>query len=370
MHKMKSPSMKKVLFILNDLRGGGAERVFVNIANSFFEKNISVAFLLGEKEGVYLHLLNPAISIMQTGSSTFYCYLKSFPSIFKKQQYTHIFTASDYASAAAIFTKKRTGISAKIIVTHHYNLPGNRTFKHWKGDLVANLIHRYLFPGADAIIAVSKGCLVWLKKHSRHELPQAVTIYNPVFDKSIYSDSLERINYPIDTNNKIILVNAGRLEEQKDQLTLLKAFVILKKSNPAFVLFILGDGPLKPQLESYIDEHHLHKDVFLMGFDANPYKWMAGCQVFVSSSISEGFGNVLVEAMALGKTVVSTNCPSGPAEILENGTLGYLCPVRNPSAMAATILKAVNSPLDATLLKEASQQYTIDAIVKKYMAIL
>lgn len=362
--------MKKVLFILNDLRGGGAERVFVNIANGFFQNDIPVAFLVGEKEGVYIDLLNPAIPITETGSSTFYRYLKTFPAIFKKQQYTHIFTASDYASAAAILTKKIIGISAKIVVTHHYNLPANRTFKHWKGDLVAKLIHHFIFPGADKIIAVSKGSLAWLRKHSNNKLSQAVSIYNPVFDESIYQPANEKINYPIDINGKIILVNAGRLEEQKDQLTLLKAFSILKKATPSFVLFILGDGPLRPQLESYIDQHHLHKDVFLMGFDPNPYKWMAGCQVFVSSSISEGFGNVLVEAMALGKTVVSTNCPSGPSEILQNGALGYLCPVQDPPAMATTILNAVNSPLDPAVLKEASRQYTIPAIVKKYIKIL
>ncbi len=362
--------MKKILFILNDLRGGGAERVFVNIANGFQQNNIPVSFLVGEKEGIYINLLHPAIPITETGSSTFYSYLRSFPAIFKKQQYTHIFTASDYASAATILTKKLTGISAKIMVTHHYNLPANRTLKHWKGDWVAKLIHQFIFPGADKIIAVSKGSLTWLRKQSNNKLGQAINIYNPVFDDSIFNNAKEIVNYPVDTNGKIILVNAGRLEEQKDQLTLLTAFSILKKSNPAFVLFILGDGPLKQQLKSYIDEHHLQQDVFLMGFDPNPYKWMAGCQVFVSSSISEGFGNVLVEAMALGKTVVSSNCPSGPAEILQNGALGYLCPVQDPPALATTILKAVNSPLDAALLKTASQQYTIHEIVKQYIEIL
>ncbi len=362
--------MKKILFILNDLRGGGAERVFVNIANGFHQNNIPVAFLVGEKEGVYINLLNPVIPIAETGGSTFYKYLISFPAIFKKQEYTHILTAGDYASAAAILTKKLTGISAKIIVTHHYNLPANRAFKHWKGDWVAKLIHQFIFPDADKIIAVSKGSLAWLRKHSNNKLSQAIYLYNPVFDDSIYKKANESVHYPIDTNGKIILVNAGRLQEQKDQLTLLAAFTILKKSNSKFVLFILGDGPLKQDLESYIDEHHLRQDVFLMGFDPNPYKWMNACQVFVSSSISEGFGNVLVEAIALGKTIVSTNCPSGPAEILQNGAFGYLCPVQNPQALATTILKAVNSPLDPTLLKAASQQYTVDEIVKQYIEIL
>ena len=359
--------MKKILFILNNLEGGGAERVFVNIANGFMESNINVAFLLGEKKGVYLNLLNPAIPVTETGGTSFFHYMRAFPEIFKKAEYSHIFTATDYTSTAALLTKKFTGISSKIFVTHHYNLPGNRTLKNWKGDKIAQIIHHYIFPSADKIIAVSNGSLAWLRKHSNNKLSQAITIYNPVFDERIFKQANEKINYPVDVNGKIILVSAGRLEEQKDQLTLLKAFHILQLKQPHFILFILGTGPLKQLLQHYITLHHLENDVFLMGFDTNPYKWIANCNVFVSSSISEGFGNVLAEAIALGKTVASTNCPSGPAEILQNGALGYLCEVKNPAALAETILQAVAKPFDGEILKAASQQFTIREIVKKYM---
>jgi glycosyltransferase involved in cell wall biosynthesis len=355
------------LFILNNLEGGGAEKVFVNIANGFMDANISVAFLLGEKKGVYLNLLNPSIPITESGGTSFRHYLGAFPNIFKQGKYSHIFTATDYTSAAALLTKKISGISAKIFVTHHYNLPQNRTLKNWTGDRISQLIHQYLFPRADKIIAVSNGSLAWLKRNSKNELSKAITIYNPVFDESIFIQATEKINYPVEVNGKIILVSAGRLEEQKDQLTLLKAFHILKLKQPGYILFILGNGPLKQPLKNYIALNQLENDVFLVGFQTNPYKWIVNCNVFVSSSISEGFGNVLVEAMALGKTVVSTNCPSGPAEILQNGALGYLCEVKNPEALAESILQAVAKPFDAEILKAASQQFTIREIVKKYI---
>lgn len=362
--------MKKVLFILDDLRGGGAERVFVNIANGFHQNNIPVAFLVGEKEGVCLDLLNSSIPILETGGTTFYRYLSAFPKIFKQGKYSHIFTASHYTGAAAIITKKITAVSAKIYFTHHYAYPEKRPLKHLKGDLILKFIHFFITPRAFKIIAVSKGSLDWLRKFSHHRLPQGIYIHNPVFDDTIYSLATEPVYFPTEISNKIVLMNIGRLSEQKDQITLLKAFLILKQSHPTALLFILGIGPLQSELEDFIAQHKISSSVFLMGFQTNPYKWIAKCNVFVLSSVYEGFGNVLVEAMALGKTVVSTNCPSGPAEILQNGALGYLCPVQDPPAMAASILKAVNSPLDAAPLKEASQQYTIPAIVKQYMEIL
>lgn len=365
---MKEP--KKILFILNDLGGGGAERVIVNIANAFYKNGISVEFLAGKKQGIYLDVLNASIPVNEVGGTSFYRYLRTLPSVFKKNKYTHIFTASDYAGAAAIIAKRTSGVAAKIYHTHHYHLPPKRHLKHWKGDLVAKFIHSFITPHADKIIAVSKGNLTWLRKFSNHKLTQGTTIYNPVFDDSIYTLAKEKINYPADVTGKTILVSVGRLEEQKDHLTLIKAFQFLKKTRPGIILFILGVGNLKLKLENYILENNLQQDIFLIGFDANPYKWIANCDVFILSSISEGFGNVLVEAMALGKTMVSTNCPSGPVEILQNGKLGYLCPVKNPDEMAISIEQAIGSPINSNLLKNESYRYRIHEIVKEYIEIL
>ena len=160
------------------------------------------------------------------------------------------------------------------------------------------------------------------------------------------------------------------MSEQKDQLTLIKAFEIYRQTNPRSVLFILGTGPLEKDLKKYINSRHLHNDIVLTGFESNPFKWMSKCDAFILSSKYEGFGNVIVEAMALGKTVVSTDCPSGPGEILKNGELGYLCPVQDPGAMAIAISKAVQSPLDKTMLQDAAQRYKINIILKEYLDAL
>jgi glycosyltransferase involved in cell wall biosynthesis len=362
--------MRKVLFIINDLGGGGAERVFVNIANNFAANNITVEFLVGKKRGVYLDILNPSIPVIEAGGTSLLKYLTTFPRIFRKNDYTHIFTASHYASTAAIISKKITGIAGKIYLTHHYSYPAARQLKDLKGDAILKLIHFFITPHAYKIIAVSKGSLEWLRKFSHHKLQQGTFIYNPVFDDTIYSFAAEHVQFPIEIKDKIILLNVSRLAEQKDHITLIKSFCTFKQTHANAVLFILGTGPLQLMLENYIKENDLSSCVFLMGFEPNPYKWIARCDVLILSSIFEGFGNVLVEAMALGKTAVSTNCPSGPAEILQNGTLGYLCPVQDPVEMSGSIAKAIQMPIDRNILIQAAYQYRISEIVKKYIEIL
>lgn len=362
--------MTKVLFILDDLSGGGAERVFVNIANGFADNNIVVEFLVGEKKGVYLNLLNKTILISEVGGTTLFKYLTTFPRILKRNNYSHIFTASHYASSAAIIAKKITRKPAKIYLTHHYSHPASRPIKYLKGDVILKLIHFFITPHADKIIAVSKGSLDWLHKFSHHKLRQGTFIYNPVFDDTICALAVEQVNFPTDIKDKIVLLTVGRLSEQKDHLTLIKAFGVFKQTHNNALLFVLGTGPLQLMLENYIEENGLSDCVYLMGFQVNPYKWMAKCDVFILSSIYEGFGNVIVEAMALGKTVVSTNCPSGPAEILQDGALGYLCLVNDPVAMSASIEKALQKPIDANILQQSATQYAISEIVKKYIEIL
>lgn len=362
--------MKRVLFILNDLDGGGAERVFVNIANGFVANGIKSEFLLGKKKGVYLNILNPSILVSELCANSLFGYIQGFYRFFKKNEYTHIFTASTYPGAAAVVIKKVLRLKSQIYLTHHYSLSKSRPIKYWAGDIFLKFIHFFITPHADKIIAVSYGSLAWLRKFSHHKLSQGICIYNPVFDDTIYSLAKVSLKFPVDVTGKLVLLNAGRLVEQKDHLTLLHAFKILKQTYENAILFILGQGPLEAMLKNFVEENDLSGSIIFMGFEPNPYKWMSACNVFILSSIYEGFGNVIVEAMALGKTVVSTNCPSGPAEILQDGKFGYLCNTNNPIEMSQSIIKAIQNPMDENILSKAVHQYRSDEIVKQYIATL
>ncbi len=361
--------MKKVLFVLPNLGGGGAERVFVNIANGFFANGIETELLLGKKEGVYLDILQASIIVRELGTTSFYGYLKKLPAFLRKNRYSHIFTTSDYLNVALIIVKKLYNLTPVIILNQQYSNPFSAAFRFSKENFVLTLIHRFVTPRADKIVAASHDGLKWLNQKTKSKLPHAVVIPNAVFDDNIYTKAEEKISFPFDKNGKKILLNIGRLVKQKDHITLIKGFKLLH-AEENYILIILGTGPEEALLKNLIRNLKLEEKVFLIGFDANPYRWINNCDLFVLSSINEGFGNVIVEAMALGKTTVSTDCPTGPSEILKKGKLGFLCKVNDPDAIANAIRQGMNSPLNPTILVEESKQYHTDNIIRSFINIL
>ena len=165
-------------------------------------------------------------------------------------------------------------------------------------------------------------------------------------------------------------MGAGRLHPQKDFATLIRAFAIVRQQRPARLLIVGGEPEQKQELETLIRDLKLEQDAQLFGFTENPYAYMAKAAVFALSSRYEGFGNVLVEAMATGTPVVSTDCESGPAEILENGKYGKLVPVSDPNALAEAILETLATPLDASKLQERSQDFTDEKIACQYLEFI
>jgi glycosyltransferase involved in cell wall biosynthesis len=159
----------------------------------------------------------------------------------------------------------------------------------------------------------------------------------------------------------------GRLTAAKDFPTLVRAFAVVRAQRPAR-LVIVGDGEERGALLDLAKTLGIEKDMRLTGFDTNPYRYMSRSAVFVLSSQWEGFGNVLVEAMALGTPVVSTNCESGPAEILEDGRWGKLVPVKDHRALATAILHTLAQPgPDA---RKRAEDFSVDRIVEEYLALL
>ena len=133
---------------------------------------------------------------------------------------------------------------------------------------------------------------------------------------------------------------------------------------------ILGDGPLRSELEALIIELGLEDVVSLLGYVENPLKYFARADVFVLSSHVEGLPNVLVEAMMCGCTPVSTDCPTGPREVLHDGKYGYLVPVRDPVAMAIGIEKALDYPISKQLLADAVRPFEEGAVLARHFNVL
>jgi len=159
------------------------------------------------------------------------------------------------------------------------------------------------------------------------------------------------------------------LTKAKDFSTLIRSFALMRKERPAR-LMILGDGEERHELEELSRKLGIASDVDMPGFVDNPYKYMAHAAVFVLSSAWEGFGNVLVEAMACGCPVISTDCPSGPAEILENGKYGILTPVGDAAALAEAMVAILNDHINPLDVVRRAQAFGVEQAIVGYLKVL
>ena len=230
---------------------------------------------------------------------------------------------------------------------------------------------RRSYPRVDAAVGVSRGVASELTETVGVPADRVHTIYNPVVSASLAPDPRQPAGHPwLDEPGPQVVLAAGRLTRQKDFPTLLAAFAKVLAHRPAR-LIVLGKGRLQPKLRSEAEELRIAEHVDFPGFVENPYAFMAKAGVFVLSSRHEGLPTVLIEAMACGCPVVSTDCPYGPDEILEGGRWGGLVPVGDPKALSEAMLRALDRPPHpGDALRERASAFGIDRAVSRYEALL
>lgn len=227
---------------------------------------------------------------------------------------------------------------------------------------------KMLYPIADEIVAVSHGVAQDLSNFMLVQRKPIHVIYNSGVTPEIFELAKQEIDHPwFQEKNQAILVGAGRFVKQKDFPSLLKAFSKLRKNHSAR-LVLLGDGREQKVLEALVCSLGIEDDVWMPGFVSNPYAFLSRSDVFILSSAWEGLPTVLVEALALKIPVVSTNCPSGPAEILLDGDYGQLVSIGDVEAMASAAASVLagnrRTPAESWL-----QQFTPEVAIHKYLAV-
>lgn len=353
---------------MNSVEGGGAERVFVNIANDFHKKGFDVSFLLGNKRGVYLERINAAIPVAELKTTSFLGFARRLPAFFKGKQFTHVFTASDYVSAATVLSKRSLPAGAKLICTLHYDLPYNLGMLPFLQRTWVRFLNRAIISKADKLIAVSHGVAAGFATVTGKERPQV--IYNPVFDESIHDLARESDSLKLIPAGARVIVSAGRLDVNKNHRLLINAFSSLLKDGLDLYLIIMGEGLQRASLEQQAKDLGIGNRVILPGFIANPFPVISHSNLFVLSSLSEGLPTVLIESLALGINVVSTDCPSGPAEILEEGAFGWLAINNNTESLKEAMNKGLTQPMLQERLIQRAGLFHKNAVMAKYVALL
>jgi glycosyltransferase involved in cell wall biosynthesis len=360
----------RVAFFIGFFGGGGIERVMANLAHGFVKQGVKVDLLHDRESSPHLWRM-PAETrfIDYVNASSLYKNLPRVIRYLKEEKPTALMTADHYANEVAIVARRIAGGSTRLIVTEHNQL--SRTAQNatqLKARLAPFAAH-FLYPWADEIVAVSQGVATDLAQTASLPPNRIQTIYNPVITPEMLAKAQEPVDHPWFNSSEVpVLLGVGKLEAQKDFPNLIQAFAKVRQLRPAR-LAILGWGPDRSQLEALIQELGLQDDVELLGYTQNPYAYMSRSSVFVLSSAWEGLPTVLIEAMALGIPVVSTDCKSGPSEILAEGQYGHLTPVGNSDALAEAILQVLAGQpraVDTAWL----DQFGLEAATNRYLQVL
>jgi len=222
----------------------------------------------------------------------------------------------------------------------------------------------------DGIIPISNGLAKDFIEMTGVSEKKVHVISNPVVTPDLYQLAFQRADHPWLLNKECpVVMGIGRLTPQKDFATLVRAFAEVRK-NRACRLIILGEGELRTELQKLAAESGIAEDVDFPGFKKNPWCCLGHADVFVLSSAYEGFGNVLAEAIALGVPAISTDCPSGPSEILEGGRLGPLIPVGDVHQLANAMGQVLDNPPNSQTLIESAQKYRYDVCGACYLEVM
>lgn len=360
---------KPIALFVHSMSGGGIERVMANLASELAERGMSVDLVLNKAEGELLDLVPESVRLIDLDSYRTVASLLRFLRYLRRERPAVVISTPLRPNVVALVAKMLFRRDVRVLVRQDSTYSEKfadgsfRDRRMWQ-------VYKCFLPLADGIVSVSRGVADDLRDVAPAVSHKVMTIYNPV----VWPDHEEKAAVPVDhpwfcDSTIPTILSAGRLVPLKDHATLLRAFAEVVVSRPAR-LVILGEGPERQSLSELAERLGISQYFDMPGFMVNPFAYMSRSKLFVLSSRYEGLATVLIEAMASGTSVVSTDCRSGPREILEDGKYGHLVPVGDWRAMAEAILDALDNPVSPDRLISRASTFSVEASVDRYMEVL
>lgn len=367
---------------MHGFEAGGAQRRTLTLAGALAARGLEVDLVVAHGQGPLRAELPPAVRLVEVGgrpaalpglrSSRATRLAAAIPGLVRYIRGTGpqvLMAAANHATLAAVLAHRRADRPGTALVIRVSNaLIGGRNRPQ---DRLKRWTIRRFYGRADGVVAVSADLAREIAELVPDLAPCTRVVPNPVVDENLSSRAARPPSHPwLTDGGPPVALAVGRMEAQKDFATLLRAMALVRRSRPARLL-ILGDGSERPMLTTLAQELGLGPDVLAMpGFDPNPFPAMARAACFVLSSRWEGMPGALIEAMALGCPVVSTDCPGGSREVLRDGALGPLVPVGNAEALATAVIELLETPPDRPALMARAQDFTVAASAAAYHAAL
>lgn len=356
----------RIAVLLPSFRAGGAQKMLLNIATEITELGYELDLPMIRTDGPFEDKTPEDANVIDLGGSRAITCLPSLVSYLRDTEPDVLLTSLEAPNLIAIWAKHIAGVDTRVVI-RVANVNSQRREQRGKRRILP-FLERHTYCHADRIVAISNGVERDLVQQFSVPRELIEVIHNPAFSADILSLREEQPDHEWFHNDDLtVILGVGRLVPQKDFGTLIDAFDHLRTDHDAKLL-ILGEGEQRPDLERRIAKLGLTEDVSLPGFVDNPYKYMYHADLFVLSSMYEGFGNVIVEALACETPVVSTDCPGGPSEILQNGAYGQLVDVGDPAALAAAMSNALAQDTDPTALLERARDFSVSSITEQYLS--
>ena len=361
----------RVAFYMRLLYGGGAERVVVNLMAGMVARGIAVDLVLNTVSGPFMSQVPDEVNVVDLAAPRMVEGLPKLVNYLKSVQPDALITGLHYNSEISLWARALARLQGnrktKVLVIEHNTLSIHSQRR--RTDRWAPLLSRLFYSWADHVVAVSQGAATDLAEVAKLSQDEIDVIYNPVITPGLESQAAESLDHPwFQPGEPPVVLGIGRLEPQKDFATLVRAFAKLREQQDCR-LVLLGAGQQHLELENLSKQLGVKDSVKLLGFVANPHRYLARSRVFVLSSAWEGLSNVLIEAIALGIPVVSTDCPSGPSEVLAGGKYGQLVPVGDVDGMAAAMAEKLSgNTLEAP--DSWLRQFTQEAVTERYLEVL
>jgi len=360
----------RVALLLPGLYGGGAEQVMLHVARGLLSRGAAVDIVLFKKTGELLDQVPPGARLVDLGAGRARYAVRLLIEYLQRDQPATLFAALTHANLVAVRAGLRSSTRPRILLSEHSEPVAWLKHGTLRERLAFPPLMRLAYPRADAVVAVSHGVAAGIARLTGIPVENIHVIYNPAIPPDVEQRAAQPVDHPwLKPGGPPVVMGVGRLNRQKHFPALLRAFALLRAERPAR-LIILGEGPERARLLRLAAELGIADDLDLPGFQPNPFAWIAKASLVALSSEWEGFGLVLVEALACGTPVVSTDCPSGPAEILENGRYGRLVPVNDDPALARAMAETLDTPPPADLLRARAADFRTDRILERYMRLL
>jgi glycosyltransferase involved in cell wall biosynthesis len=360
-----------IAIYMQDLAGGGVERLTLDLAREFRARGHRVTLLLHARRGELIDLLPDDLDVVAFGTRRVLNDIGPIARYLRRERPDVLLSSLNHNNIVALLARLWARGTTRVFICQHNALSREAAeLGSWKYAVVPRC-YRLLSPVAAGIVAVSEGVADDIAATCGIRRDRITAIANPVITPDFAARAMQPLTHPwFDDTAVPVYLTAGRMVAQKDHATLLRAFALHCADGRPARLMILGDGPLRDELVGLARSLGIADRVAMPGFVGNPLPFMRRAAAFVLTSRYEGFGNVLVEALGVGTPVVSVDCRFGPAEILEGGRYGRLVAMGDMAGLAQALSPELRAMWPAEVLQGRARAFTVEVGAERYLELM